>query len=346
MTNRSERSGEFPDSETAVHGDVGRHEQRKHVMKNCSIARNLGHALLVAITCTRICAAGSESFEDLDNDVSKWAIYIDPPGNQVCSSLSQLNGETPSADRRGLQFGIEPCAIATPYTGLHVYRNLSFVNVDAFILSLSFQFDAGSSQIQALEFTQSKWDGTNRWESAVQMEVVGDGTQYQGTPPTWRLWDGFRWRSFNYNQELAPNVWHKLRLFADIVDGQVRYRELVCDGVKFTLGQRYAPVRDSSPRKCAVAVQLDGDKFMSPHTVILDSVALQWFPIIREPSSDHGSHFFKFFVPDGTSCRVERTLDIGNSAWQVVTNVVGTGADVSFRDSANQSAWFYRLRSP
>jgi hypothetical protein len=283
----------------------------------------------------------------MENSAAGWNVYVDPPGSRVCYTMG-VGGidSTPTGDNRALLLAIDPCTNAARYTGLHVYENLPFKDADAFVFSLWFRYLPGTNPVQAIEFSMNKWTGgSNRFEWAVQYENVGDGSPDQGSPPTWRLWDGSRWRGFTYNQRLDPGVWHKLQLFGDILNRKVRYRELTCDGVRFVLGQMYSPVRDTALPKLAVAVQLDGDFFMTPQQLLLDGVGFQWFPLLLPPTLEHGTNTLRFFVPAGATCAVERTRFLTNGLWTSLTNVIGGDSNVLVRDPATRPERFYRLRA-
>jgi len=130
--------------------------------------------------------------------------------------------------------------------------------------------------IQGLEFTMNKWTNDQRWEWALQWQIVPDGSVRQGAPNSWRLWDGQYWQDTGVTQALQTGTWHTLHLTGDIVDGQVHYLGFICDGLSTDLqSQSFAPV--SSPgEKLAIALQLDGDITEAPYKVYFDQVNLHW----------------------------------------------------------------------
>jgi beta-glucanase (GH16 family) len=141
----------------------------------------------------------------------------------------------------------------------------------------------GSSIVQALEFTMSKWSQGLRYEWAVQWENVGAGA------PKWRYWghpdpnkpeEPLDWVDLDIAGELSREEWHHLILEGEILAGQVHYRRFIIDQDMYPLDISVAPAAAvGDPDKLAVAVQLDGDDWngsgsLSPYEVFLDQVTL------------------------------------------------------------------------
>jgi uncharacterized protein YcfL len=169
------------------------------------------------------------------------------------------------------------------------------------MMSLSFYYrphstfnnQGGSSIVQALEFTMSKWLGQSRYEWAVQWENVGNGA------PKWRYWNPHhldsnnqpdRWVDLNIpvSQELLKlegERWYTLKLEGDIVAGKVHYTRISIDKLNDGIEGRIYPLditvepAAEAGDKLAVAVQLDGNDWngtgqLSPYEVFLDKVTL------------------------------------------------------------------------
>lgn len=291
--------------------------------------------------------AVAATLRDLDEDRVAWGIYVDPPGNTVGYTLQSV--ATPSLTGKALSLAITPKAGATPYTGLHLYRNLpASADAQQFSLTTSFFYTTASNKLQALEFTMNKFDGTHRFEWALQWENIGDGTPSAGTPPTWRLWTGTKWQAYTYNQNLTTNAWHTLQLLGCIAQGKVRYSQFSCDGVTFQLGQSFPPVSAATDKKLAVAVQLDGDKFMSSHGVVIDRVDFSYANqlTLNDPSRDGAAFSGRVETIVGQTYLLQGTPSF-SAAWTTRFSAVGDGTVQTLVDSADLSpASFYRVCVP
>lgn len=206
---------------------------------------------------------------NLDDDASQWEIFHD----QGYTLGDILSAPGINLDGNGIRVKLLP---GWPYAGIHAYRNLPPVDsAMSFSANYSFYYPK-IKNIQALEYTMNKWVNNVRWEWALQLQIVPDGTTQGGSNDSWRLWDGAHWMNIGIQQSLAEGSWHTLHLTGDIVNGEVQYLAMNCDGVITTLlAYSFAPV--SSPgEKLALAVQLDGDSTQSPYMVYFDHVNLQW----------------------------------------------------------------------
>ncbi len=237
---------------------------------------------------------------DLDNDHTQWRPFTEIPTPGLPTPSSEISSvSSPSLDGDALR-----CAISGgyAYSNLHCYRNLDgSPNSNTFMMSLSFYYrprstfnnQGGSSIVQALEFTMSKWLGQSRHEWAVQWENVGNGA------PKWRYWDPHhldsnnqpdRWVDLNIPippelLELEGERWYTLKLEGDIVAGKVHYTRIRIDKINdgfegwiYPLDITVEPAVEAGD-KLAVAVQLDGNNWngtgqLSPYEVLLDRVTL------------------------------------------------------------------------
>lgn len=244
--------------------------------------RGIAAALALAgVLAMLASAAGGQpaALYNLDNSAGLWQVYVDPPGATVYPILE--NVASPSLDGVALHLGLLAAPIGlpdpSPYSAVMAYRNLDpQPAATTFQLSTRFRYRSTANPIQAIEFTQSKWQDGLRWEWAVQWQNVGDGTPQQGDPPNWRLWNGTRWEPLGRRQFLAPDVWHTLVLKGTVDDqGQARYVYLVCDGVLTRLTQAFLPV-PGPYEQLSIGVQLDGDSATNPQDVYVDYLSFYW----------------------------------------------------------------------
>ena len=237
---------------------------------------------------------------NLDSDHTQWKPFTEVPTPGLPTPSSAINSvSSPSLDGDALR-----CAITGgyAYSNLHCYRNLSGApNSNTFMMSLSFYYrprstfnnQGGSSIVQALEFTMSKWLGQSRYEWAVQWENVGNGA------PKWRYWDPDHLDSNNQPDrwvdltipvpleilELEGEHWYTLKLEGNIMAGKVHYTRISIDKINdavegwiYPLDITVEPAAEAGD-KLAVAVQLDGNDWngtgqLSPYEVFLDQVTL------------------------------------------------------------------------
>lgn len=226
--------------------------------------------------------------ENLEEHAKLWEIYeennpqgekpaCDPP---FLSMLAGANANVLCLTRGGAR-----------YTNCHFYANLPPTEAKNFTFSLKFFIEnlrscnnaQGIISIpQALEFTISSWTGTERYEWAVQWENVGDGSQWQGDPPAWRIWTHQTIDS-NYpdwlpiinagNKCLSEDEWHTLRLEGRIAAGKVVYESFTVDNNFWDLSAySYKAVVDKTPKRVAVAVQLNGNGLGERYTIYVDQV--------------------------------------------------------------------------
>jgi hypothetical protein len=216
---------------------------------------------------------------DLDEYAPDWGVYCEGAPTREKETVT-----TPSFDGQSLR-----CALTggQPYSNAHFYRNLSpEPTASAFTLTLSFYFtptttcnnQAGTSAVQAIEFTTSKWHRSYRHEFALQWQNVGGGA------PQWRYWDPHatdQWVAFSppITQCLGGQTWHTLTLAGAIADGHAHYMGFTIDGEQHPLDIDVAPIHTPGETdRLAVAIQLDGNAFQTPYDVIVDQVSL-----VREP---------------------------------------------------------------
>jgi hypothetical protein len=205
---------------------------------------------------------------DLEENLSQWNIYHD----QGFTDGTLTSVSNPSMDGAALQVQM---GAGQPYAGVQAYRNMaSDDNAKSFSLDTSFYF-SDATPIQALEFTMSTWVKGQRYEWALQWQVVQDGGPQQGLAQSWRLWNGSRWVNTGSQQILAPNTWHTLNLHGVIDNGRVHYSSFNCDTVKANLtNYSFAPVSSADNDKVAVGAQLDGNAFETPYNITLEQVHL------------------------------------------------------------------------
>lgn len=236
-------------------------------MRNVTICLFLLFALRTPSTFAASKPTGG--YRDLDNDSSQWEIFHD----QGYTLGTIFSSSKPSIDGQALRVHLLP---GWSYAGIHAFRDLPSADAAmSFSADYSFFFPTLTA-IQALEFTMNKWKNNQRWEWALQWQVVPDGTSQQGRPYSWRLWDGHNWDNIERQQTLQAGAWHTLHLTGNIVNSQVHYLGFICDGLSAHLqSQSFAPV--SSPGdKLAIAMQLDGNTIEAPYIVYFDQVNLQW----------------------------------------------------------------------
>lgn len=229
---------------------------------------------LAAIECNRgpLNPPTAASY-NLDRTSADWGVFCDRD-----SPSSRLrNVMAPALDHESLE-----CAMTAgePYAALHCYRNLiSEPSASSFVLSTFFRFtpttcnNAGApSVVQGLEFTISKWLGGMRWELAVQLENVASSAG--SAAPQWRWWDGHAWVAMTptFSACLAADTWHYLRLAGSIVNGLVRYDQLLVDDEARALGMTAPPVASTDRDKLAVGFQLDANSTGSPYSLFADQV--------------------------------------------------------------------------
>src|SRR5205823_4834489 len=124
-----------------------------------------------------------------------------------------------------------------------------------------------ASPVQAIEFLMEKYQGGTRWTWALQWEQATLGG-------VWRVYTGSSWQSTGVQQSLAPNAWHALDVYGDIVNGQVHYIGFTVDGTWTGLNNSFAAGADSGTDRLAVATQLDANSSASPYQVTIDRTTL------------------------------------------------------------------------
>ena len=152
---------------------------------------------------------------------------------------------------------------------------------NVFSLGLSFWFSPTTtfnnqgtpSNIQALEFTVSKWYESKRYELALQWQNVGVGA------PQWRYWDPNQsdpWVSLGITGSLTGEQWHSITLIGEITNGQIHYSEFALDQQSYSLNTTVSPTAAlGESDRLAVAIQLDGNFQESPYDVFLDRVTFE-----------------------------------------------------------------------
>lgn len=206
---------------------------------------------------------------NLEEDISQWNIYHD----QGFTDGALTSVSDPSMNGNALQVALSN---GQPYAGVHAYRNMAPADdATSFDMYTSFYF-ADKASMQALEFTMNKWVNGQRYEWALQWQVVQDGSPEQGQAQSWRLWNGSQWLNTGVQQTLAPNAWHTLHLQGTIQNGQIYYTSFNCDSVETDLTTySFLPVL-SEGDKLAIGVQLDGNAFETPYNLAIENVHLNW----------------------------------------------------------------------
>jgi hypothetical protein len=222
---------------------------------------------------------------DLDQNIDDWGVFCEGRPDWAKSNVA-----TPSLNSPSLRCGILG---GDPYSNVHCYRNLPAETFTThFTLTLSFWFSptttfndqGGSSVVQALEFSISKWRNSQRHEFALEWRNIGTGA------PQWRYWDAHatpdRWVDLSIADQpallLAGNTWHSLELSGEIVNGQAHYRRFAIDSHVYVLNQVAAPAIEPGTRDhLAIAVQADGNAAETPYDLFIDRVNFTSTPYVR-----------------------------------------------------------------
>ena len=205
----------------------------------------------------------------LQADQLQWAIFHDQGYSDGKLEKATMPG---AKDQNLLKVSL---LSGQPYAGIHAYRDLPPNNkASAFHMHIRFYFPDKKS-IQALEFTMNKWSQNQRWEWALQWQVVPDGSSFQGKAETWRVWDGAHWQDIEVQQTLSAAAWHTLDLYGIIENGHVRYQTFRSDGRIVNIQHYTFPLINSPGEKLAVGVQLDGNAYQNPYPLYLDDVSLE-----------------------------------------------------------------------
>lgn len=233
------------------------------------------HRVAAAASCDRgPLDSPSSARSGLDVPASSFGIFCD----HGMPTWSIGNVAAPTLDHKSLRVSLNG---GEPYSGVHAYRTfVAEPNAQSFVLDLKFQFHPATtcnnqtapSAVQALEFTDSKWSGGKRWETAVQYRNVGNGA------PGWRYWNphasGDPWVALPITQCLTGDSWHRLRLTSTIIAGNVRYRQLAIDGVAYPLNIAVAPADAPGwPDSLGIAAQLDANSAATPFDLYLDQIS-------------------------------------------------------------------------
>jgi hypothetical protein len=218
---------------------------------------------------------------NLDDDSTRWEVFIDPPGRTTTTTKKIDNVPSPGRTGNALRVALLGGA---PYTAVQAASSLPpEPTATAFRLELCWRFSDTTfnnqgrrSRVHAVKLATSKRLAGLRYEWAFQWLNVADSTD--GQAPTWRIWDGQTWVDTNVNQELAPEQWHHFILQGDITTtGQVRYVSFTSDGFTTSLDQTAAAAPDGNPDGITVAFRLDGNYAEDPYECLFDDVRLDWF---------------------------------------------------------------------
>lgn len=306
--------------------------------------------------------AQRSAIDNLENNIADWGAYCD-------NSIPRWTKEnlallTPSGDDLALRCSL--VAGSQAYAKVHCYNNLnSAPNSQMFTADFAFKFSpttcnntGGTSTVQALEFTMSKWLNGKRYEFALQWQNVDDLTG--GSPPQWRYWkgDSLQWIAFNppITQCLSgdltnsPNDWHSLRLEGAIVNDQLEYRSFTIDNVEYPLDISVPPVDHSIPDQLAIAVQLDANASGSPYDLLIDDVRfVRWNGLISLLSPDDAESVFtlrpKFSwkaLPGAV--RYEVQLDTSNPPTASIVNTSALSYTPS-EDLLATKTYYWRVRA-
>ena len=218
----------------------------------------------------------SSRSDDLDETSDDWGVYVEGSPTWDLDNVARL-----SLDGNSLRLALTGGA---PYSNAYFYRLFppEPAAVD-FAVTFPFQFRPEStcnnppgtpSVVQAIEFSMNTWDGSQRFEWALQWQNVGNGA------PQWRYWDPSqpepdRWVALQpaMTQCLVGKQGHTLTLRGKIRNGETYYQSFTVDGVTHPLDTSVPAATDTShPPQMAIAVQLDGNFEESPYVVYLDNV--------------------------------------------------------------------------
>ncbi|MCB9452718.1 MAG: hypothetical protein H6672_14870 [Anaerolineaceae bacterium] len=300
--------------------------------------------------------------DNLENNAADWGMYCD--NSTPRWTRENVSVITPSRDNRALQ-----CSFVEggdSYGKLHCYNNLySAPDATMFTADFAFQFTPttcnnlnGTSIVQALEFTMSKWLNGKRYEFAMQWENVDDGS---GGSPQWRYWDGVNaWQSLYplVSQCLSGgNTWYTLRLEGVIANDQVEYRGFTVgnaaypqNAVEHPLDITVAPVDDSQTDHLAIAIQMDANESAAPYDLRIDNVRfVRWDGLLTalSPPDDNLSTttrptFSWNAVPDAV--RYELKLDTVYPPTRTVANSSAQSYTPSSALTAGQT-YCWRVRA-
>lgn len=211
------------------------------------------------------------TYANLDEDSSKWGTNCIPPNS--CEGSKKMVDQ-PSMDGRALQFSLKP--LQPNGNALFSREFPSVPNSSEFRLSLFFKYGPDASNVQAIEFSMSKWLNRTRWEWAIQWENIAE-TGATTNPPVMRIWGGIRkWLDKGPQQPLNTS-WHHLTLRGNIgKDQKVHYTNFELDGIPYSLGDDFDPVSNNKPDTIAIHIQLDGTSQQAEYYVIVDEVHLMF----------------------------------------------------------------------
>lgn len=164
-----------------------------------------------------------------------------------------------------------------PYANVHFYRHVAF-DADDTTYRLAMDFDlpettlanqGAPSTVQALEFVVSVWDGSYRYEWAIQWTNVGRSA------PGWRYWDpSAGWLWLDIDAPLDPGT-HRFELSGSVTPRAVELESFTIDGTTHVVGIDVgSAVADDVAPIVAVALQLDGNHAGDPYTVTIRNVTL------------------------------------------------------------------------
>ena len=224
-----------------------------------------------------LCGCGTHEtvYGPLETDASKWAVYLE-------GTASNEPPRTVYDPIQGRDVLVCTLKDAASYSNAHFYTNLTpNVRASRFRLDAKVRTPETSinnagvpSVVQGVELSMSTWRLGRRYESAIQLDNVGDGS------PMLRYWDPSRepvdrWVATNEHPSLTPG-WHDVTLEAQVVTDRVHYQQLTFDGVPhpFTVADVQPACDAGVPDKLAFAVQLDGNAAGSTYDVALSGVKL------------------------------------------------------------------------
>lgn len=217
-------------------------------------------------------------WENLDNHAEEnWQRYTEPQGKTI-EDISEVVQEfsAPSGDNTSYHVGIRS---SDPYTNVYRYQNFTFSNAKNWEYRVRFKYSYVGYGPQALEFPFSVYTGTHRLEMGLQW--IGP---IELNNPRWRVWGGPKggyWnenrpngKSYDFKQNLTPNVWHTFKMVGNIKNDNIYYDYFEVDGEKFTVNETYPGIPEPSAARTTAAFQLDNNQFGSEQHVYLDDFAL------------------------------------------------------------------------
>jgi hypothetical protein len=259
----------------------------------------------------------------------------------------------PSLNGRSLRCGLTG---GTASSNVHCYHDLLDTDPgsNTFTLNMSFYYRppstfnnvGGTSTVQAIEFSMSKWSDEIRYEWAVQWDNVND--EGDTGAPKWRYWgrrdpndpnSPLDWLDLNIPGALIGERWYTIELKGEILARKVHYQQFTLDdrqGSSHTYPLSMPAILPDPaggwPNKMAVAVQLDGNKdatdHLTPYEVFVDQVSLTYLTNAETTGVFRPSNGLLYLKNSNTSGFADIAINYGLPGdYPVVGDWDGNGTD-------------------